>query len=129
MHHVGWEAQNRRGASILYQTHLFFFTFLLLRCARTLPCTVPASSPAVFDLHLHLILLHFASPCSHFRELRYCYCIEHLFVLCGFGRVRLADLGLFVLLVLALPLRVRFWHHHATRGVFLSSLKWKNNMC
>jgi len=51
-------------------------------------------------------------------------------VLCGFGRVRLADLGLFVLLVLASPLRVRFWHHHyATRGVFLSSLKWKNNMC
>jgi len=38
----------------------------------------------------------------------YCYCIEHLFVLCGFGRIRLADLGSFVLLVLASPLRVRF---------------------
>ena len=60
----------------------------------------------------------------------YCYCIEHLFVLCCFGRVRLADLGLFVLLVLAWALRVRFWHHHCTtRGVFLCSLKWKNNMC
>jgi len=37
----------------------FFFTFLLLRCARVLPGTVPASSRSLFDLHLHLILLHF----------------------------------------------------------------------
>jgi len=51
-------------------------------------------------------------------------------VLCGFGRVPLADLGSFVLLVLASPLRVWFWHYHyPTRSVFLSSLKWKNNMC
>jgi len=51
-----------------------------------------------------------------------------LFVLCGFGGVRLADLGSFVLLVLASPLRVRFWHHHCpTRGVFLSSLKKEQN--
>jgi len=49
-------------------------------------------------------------------------------VLCGFGGVRLADLGSFVLLVLASPLRVRFWHHHCpTRGVFLSSLKKEQN--
>ena len=34
----------------------FFFTFLLLCCARILPSTVPASSPSLFDLHLHLIL-------------------------------------------------------------------------
>ena len=56
----------------------------------------------------------------------YCYCIENLFVLCGFGRIHLANLGSFVLLVLASPLRVRFC---PTRGAFLSSLKWKNNMC
>jgi len=37
---------------------------------------------------------------------------------------------LFMLLVLASPVRVRFWHYHyATRGVFISSLKWKNNIC
>jgi len=47
-------------------------------------------------------------------------------VLCGFGRIHLANLGSFVLLVLASPLRVRFC---PTRGAFLSSLKWKNNMC
>ena len=49
----------------------FFFTFLLLRCACILPNTVPASSPSLFDLHLHLILLHFTFFCSRRLELRF----------------------------------------------------------
>ena len=71
MHHVGWESRTDVVLLFYFKRAFFFFTFLLLRCARILPSTVPASSPALFDLHLHLILLHFASPCSHFREFRF----------------------------------------------------------
>ena len=56
---------------LFYFKRAFFFTFLLLRCTRILPGTVPASYPSLFDLHLHLILLHFTSSCSRRRELRF----------------------------------------------------------
>ena len=127
----------------------FNFTFLLLYCARPLPITVLPTSPSLFDLHYFLIVLHFTSSCSqsrerlfkrlHFRFERafalklsffgfssifvcfnwFCYFIRYLFVLCGFGRVCLAELG-----------SVRFWRHNfglvvfSVLGVLLSSLKW-----
>jgi len=49
------------------------------------------------------------------------YFIDFLFVFSGFGSVRLA---LFVYVSL-----LYVWCHHcSTRGMFLSYLKWKNNM-
>ena len=119
--------------TVLFSISSSFVLRLVWSCALIL--SLPFSFAFTFDFKfvrasfgLKLCAHSFSSIFFYFYW--YCYCIEHLFVLCGFGRVRLADLGLFVLLVLASPLRVRFWHYHyATRGVFLSSLKWKNNIC
>jgi len=125
----------------------FHFTFLLVHCARPLPITVPTSSLSLFDFHCFLIVLHFTSSCSQSRECLFkrfhfwferafalklsffgfssifiCfnwffYFIQYLFVLCGFGRVCLAELS-----------SVRFWHHNFGLVVFsilVSSLLYK----
>ena len=117
--------QNRRGASILFPMRAFtlaLFRLLLFHFSTSI-CTSFYSIllPVVRDVEsfdLNGSIFDFKSVralfplklCTHsFSSIFicfywYCYCIEHLFVLCGFGRVRLADLGSFVLLVLASPL-------------------------
>ena len=58
MHHVGWEAQNRRGASILYQTRLFFSLFFF-----------SAARELFQALFRHLLLQFSTSICTSFYSI------------------------------------------------------------
>ena len=118
---------------LLHCSDVFLLRFELLRFSIQLHLTFGPSFmlKALFEQwHLRFKLCSRyptfeAFSCSflvHFHLLSLImYYIDILFVFCGFGSVRLAP---FVSVSL-----LSVWRHHcSTRGMFLSSLKWKNNM-